>query len=164
MKSNYIIAYCVYTLIKSVDAITLLVIHHSTEITIAVNFTFIFSWFTLKRKAFSLLALAGGWSGETLQGSQHPTAPITAGRMWGGDYCAPTLIPSGETCPSWGLPVLPWDVFKTICAQLPLKVPLISTDCRSLGTCALRALKPDQLKCLHPSSVVVCRRGRVDGP
>lgn len=43
MKSNYIIAHCVYTLIKSVDAITLLVIHHSTEITIAVNFTFIFS-------------------------------------------------------------------------------------------------------------------------
>lgn len=60
MKSNYIIAHCVYTLIKAVEAITLLVIHQSTEIAIGVNFTFIFFLFTLKSKAFSLLALAGG--------------------------------------------------------------------------------------------------------
>lgn len=125
MKSNYIIAHCVYTLIKAVEAITLLVIHHSTKITIAVNFTFIFSWFTLKSKAFSLLALAGGWSVKTLQGLQNPTAPTAVGSMWG-DYHVPTLVPSGETSPSWGLQCCPEMGSKPAGLNFPWQCPFSS--------------------------------------
>lgn len=160
MKSNYIIAHCVYTLLKSVDAITVLVIHHSTKIIIAVNFTFFFFLIYPEEHRFQLACFG---SNETLEGSQHTTAPITVGNMWRGDYHAHTLIPSGEICPSWGLPMLSWDGFKTSWDQLPLKVALISADSRPLDTNILRCLKPDQLKCFHPSGVVVCRR-RIDGP
>jgi len=125
VKSSYIIAHCVYTLlIKSVDAITLLVIHHFINITVAVNFTYTFSWSTLKSEAFGLLSLAGGWSGETLQGSQHPTDPIATGSMWGEDYHAPTLIPVVRHAPSEGYQYCPEMGSKPAGLNYPWNCPL----------------------------------------
>lgn len=165
MKSNYIIAHCVYIVIKSVHAITLLAIHHSIKITIAVNFTFIFSWFTLKSRI--LLACFGRWM------KWQDLIRVTASHRsywtwehvrWGMSTTMPSLLLSGTTCPFWGLAMLSWEGFETSWVQLLLKVPFISTYRRSLRTCALKCLKPDHLKCLHPSGIVVCRRKRIDGP
>lgn len=139
MKSNYIITHRVYTLIKAVDAITLLVIHHSTEITIAVNFTSSFLDLPWRVKLAACLlqqGASGNWEDLTV-GRLYSGKTHEVGRPYS-SCSTPQLLLQLSACKEglpwphsytqwWdvllqGLSVLSWDGLKTS----PLKVPLIT--------------------------------------